>query len=227
MRLRSVLSAVALAILTVSMNTSSLFAQAPVDRPAELRSGTCDALGSVVASLANLVLTEGQQQGQMGATPVEQSGTVVPLLLSDLLATDHALVVQRSPQDLSSVACGVIGGALNPDGTLAIGMSGVNGSGLSGVAYFTPIIEFDNLLITILLTGGETTAPTTVEAPVETEAVAEVPADTGETAVAANEAGLTKEVVYENPANIVVSTNEGNSGSSGNPVVEEEENANQ
>jgi hypothetical protein len=227
MRLRSVLAAIGLVIAMASIHAPSLFAQAAVDRPAELRTGTCDALGSVVASLANLVLTEGQQQGQMGATPVEQSGTVAPFLLSDLLASEHALVVQRSPQDLSSVACGVIGGALNPDGTLAIGMSGVNGSGLSGVAYFTPIIEFDNLLITILLTGGETTAPTTVEAPVVTEAVVEAPAETGETAVAANEAGLTKEVVYENPANIVVSTNEGNSGSSGNPIVEEEENTNQ
>ena len=214
MRLRSVLSAVVLVILTMSMNAPSLFAQSPVDRPAELRTGTCDALGSVVATLANLVMTQGQQQGQMGATPVEQSGTVVPLTLDALLAADHALVVQRSPQDLSSVACGGIGGALNPDGTLAIGMNGVNGSGLSGVAYFTPIVEFDNMLITILLTGSETTAPTTVEAPIASDELAAVPADTGEPAAVANEAGLTKEVIYENPANIVVSTNEGVSGGS-------------
>ena len=51
---------------------------------------------------------------------------------------------------------------MNPDGTLAIGMLGMNGSGLSGVAYFTPIDTVGSTLVTILLVDdGE---PVTVSA---------------------------------------------------------------
>ena len=64
------------------------------------------------------------------------------------------------------VACGDVGGALNPDGTLAVGMLGMNGSGLSGVAYFTPIDTFANTLVTVLLVGGS--GPVTVSATDET-----------------------------------------------------------
>ena len=60
------------------------------------------------------------------------------------------------------VSCGHIGGALNPDGTLAVGMQAMNGSGLSGVAYFTPIDAFSNTLVTVLLVGGS--GPETVSA---------------------------------------------------------------
>ena len=59
------------------------------------------------------------------------------------------------------VACGDVGGTRNPDGTLAVGMVGMNGSGLSGIVYFTPNQGFDNILITILLVGGEAPAATT------------------------------------------------------------------
>jgi hypothetical protein len=65
------------------------------------------------------------------------------------------------------VACGEIGGTLNPDGTLAIGMRSMNGSGLSGIAYFTPNPGFDNILITILLVSDGAAAaaePASVEA---------------------------------------------------------------
>jgi hypothetical protein len=155
-----------LVAVTVSSHTSHVLAQAaPVDRPAEIRGGSCGGLGEVLVPLAHLVLTAGEQQGQTGAVPVEQSGTVVPFHLSDLLSANHAIVVQHSPEQSGVlVACGDIGGALNPDGTLAVGMAGVNGSGLSGVAYFTPIDAFENLLVTVLLVGGETESVTTAAA---------------------------------------------------------------
>jgi len=141
-----------LLLAAVAVTTPSAQAQAtPVDRPAELRDGTCSGLGDVVAPLANLVITEGDLQGQTSATPVEQSGTVVQFAIVDFLVADHAVVVRESPQDSMVVACGDVGGAMNPDGTLAVGMLGINGSGLSGVAYFTPIDTFDNTLVTILL----------------------------------------------------------------------------
>jgi hypothetical protein len=141
---------------------AALAQTAAVDRPAELRGGTCGSLGEVVVPLANLVITSGDLQGQTGATPVEQSGTVVQFAIADFLAANHVVVVRESPAVSTVVACGDVGGALNPDGTLAVGMLGMNGSGLSGVAYFTPIDTFANTLVTVLLVGGS--EPVTVSA---------------------------------------------------------------
>jgi hypothetical protein len=154
MRLHTAFATAILVVAAAFGSAAGAVAQSStIDRPAELRLGTCANLGDVVVPLANLVFTTGEAQGQLGATPVEQSGTVVPYKLDDLLATDHSVVVLQSPQDTVFVACGEVGGAINPDGTLAIGMRDMSGSGLSGVAYFTPIYEVDSLLITILLVG--------------------------------------------------------------------------
>ena len=163
MPLRSLLAVVLVILeLTTATTPATLAQTSAVDRPAELRGGTCDSLGEVVAPLANLVFASGDPQGQTVATPVEQSGTVVQFGISDFLASNHVVVVRESPAVNTVVACGHVGGALNPDGTLAVGMQGVNGSGLSGVAYFTPIDTFSNTLVTILLVGGSN--PETVSA---------------------------------------------------------------
>ncbi len=161
MRLRAMLIFCGLAALAAAA-PATLAQTASVDRPAEVRGGTCDSLGEVVATLAHLVITIGDPQGQ-AATPVEQSGTVVPFAVSDFLDSNHAVVVQQSPQASAIVACGEVGGALNPDGTLAVGMRSMNGSGLSGVAYFTPIDTFANTLVTILLVDNSATTTTTVD----------------------------------------------------------------
>ena len=154
---------VVLSFAVVAATTPSTLAQTDsVDRPAELHGGTCDSLGEVVVPLANLVITSGDVQGQTSATPVEQSGTVVQYAISDFLASNHVVVVRESDAVSTVVACGHIGGALNPDGTLAVGMLGTNGSGLSGVAYFTPIDTFSNTLVTVLLVGSS--GPETVSA---------------------------------------------------------------
>ena len=154
MPLRLVLATVSLLVAAACGSGAALAQTYLVERPAAIHGGTCGGLGEVVQPLANLVISVGDPQGQEGATPVEQSGTVVPFKVDDLLATDHAVIVQKSPQESGEiVACGEIGGVLNPDGTLAVGMRGVNGSGLSGVAYFTPIDTFQNTLVTILLVG--------------------------------------------------------------------------
>src|SRR5215204_3080352 len=167
MPLRSLLTVVFVIVgLTTATTPATLAQTSAVDRPAELRGGTCDSLGEVVAPLANLVFASGDPQGQTVATPVEQSGTVVQFGISDFLASDHVVVVRESPAVNTVVACGDVGGALNPDGTLAVGMLGMNGSGLSGVAYFTPIDTFANTLVTVLLVGGS--GPVTVSATDET-----------------------------------------------------------
>jgi hypothetical protein len=164
---------VILSFAVIAATTPSTLAQtSSVDRPAELRGGTCGSLGEVVVPLANLVIASGDPQGQTGATPVEQSGTVVQFAIADFLASNHVVVVRESPAVSTVVACGDVGGALNPDGTLAVGMLGMNGSGLSGVAYFTPIDTFANTLVTVLLVGGS--EPVTVSATDATGAGEEV-----------------------------------------------------
>src|SRR5215212_2981274 len=161
LRLLLAIAVVMLALATAT-TPATLAQTSSVDRPAELRGGTCDGLGEVVVPLANLVYASGDLQGMTGATPVEQSGTVVQFAIADFLASNHVVVVRESPTVSTVVACGHIGGALNPDGTLAVGMLGTNGSGLSGVAYFTPIDTFSNTLVTVLLVGSS--GPETVSA---------------------------------------------------------------
>ena len=175
MTLRRIAIILSLAVATAAAATPALAETSAVNRPAEVRLGTCADLGDVVAPLANLVFTMGDPQGQLEATPVEQSGTVVQFTIADFLAANHAVVVQESPQVTHLVACGEVGGALNPDGTLAVGMRGMNGSGLSGIAYFTPIDTVQNTLVTVLLVsdGG---APTIVEEVTADEAPAPAPA---------------------------------------------------
>jgi hypothetical protein len=167
MSLRTVAALIGLTAMTLLATPLAALAQpAPVSRPAELRIGTCASPGELVMALANLVISLGDPQGQTGATPVEQSGTVVPSTVDELLAANHVVTVLKSAEEREViVACGEVGGTLNPDGTLAIGMSGMNGSGLSGITYFTPNPGFDNTLITILLVpaGSVTTESGAVE----------------------------------------------------------------
>ena len=166
MGLRMLLTSIAfLGAVAGALSVPATAAQpASVNRPAELRSGTCAGPGELVFGLANVVLTAGDPQGESGAVPVEQSGTVVPYTLSELLAASHAIFVMRSASEEVVVACGEIGGAINPDGTLGVGLRSIGASGVSGVAYFTPIDTFSNLLITILLVSDESAATTIVDA---------------------------------------------------------------
>jgi hypothetical protein len=136
----------ALLLLAASLAPiSSVGAQTlTVDRPAELRIGTCAEMGDLVHTLSHLMVTSGDPLGQENATPVEQSFTIVPFTVSQLVEANHV-------ESSEVVACGEIGGVMNPDGTLAAGMRSMNGSGLSGVAYFTPNPGYQSSLVTILL----------------------------------------------------------------------------
>lgn len=152
MRLKSlVMTGLALGTLFATAAVSQ--AQAVIiNRPAELRLGTCANVGELVQTLTHLTVTEGDALGQENAAPVEQSFTIVPYTVPQLLDVNHVVTVQAAEETPDEqVACGEIGGAMNPDGTLAAGMLSMNGSGLSGVVYFTPNPGYESTLITILL----------------------------------------------------------------------------
>lgn len=161
MRRRAIVVAIAVAASAVVPAASGSRAQeAPVQRPAEIRTGTCASLGQVVAPLSPLIVPGGEAQGQTDATPVAQSVTDVPILLADLLATGHIVVVQESPEASGTpVACGEIGGALADDGTLAAGVNPIEGSKLSGIAYFAPTRKEDGTTVTLLLVDERANRP--------------------------------------------------------------------
>lgn len=128
------------------------YAQDTVQRPAEIRSGSCASIGESVAPLENVVGPGGDEVGTAGATPVEQSVTVVPQLLPDLLAGGYVVVVDKSLEEPGTLAaCGVIGGMLAEDGTLAVGINPMEGSRLDGVAYFSPKRDDSGTTVTLLL----------------------------------------------------------------------------
>jgi hypothetical protein len=128
------------------------YAQDAVQRPAELRSGSCASIGDPVAHLDNVVAPGGDEVGPAGATPVEQSVTVVPQLLPDLMAGGYIIVVDKSIDEPGTpAACGVVGGAVAEDGTLAVGISPMEGSRLDGVAYFAPKRDDSGTTVTLLL----------------------------------------------------------------------------
>lgn len=139
-----------------------------VDRPAELRLGTCAEMGELVHTLSHLMVSSGDLLGQENATPVEQSFTIVPFTVSQLVETNHVVAVQASPESSEVVACGEIGGVMNPDGTLAAGMRSMNGSSLSGVAYFTPNPGYESSLVTVLLVSETMPADPSVGGVTET-----------------------------------------------------------
>ena len=132
MRLRTLLGAACVVIAATASCVSAVAQDSVMERPADIRAGSCASVGEVVTPLAPLVVPHGETVGQEGASPVEQSVTELPLLLTDLLSENSAIAVHASPDAVGTpIACGEIGGALAADGSLSVGlqaMSAVNAS---------------------------------------------------------------------------------------------------
>ena len=130
------------ALLGAVPSEAAAFAQtAPVDRQAQVRTGTCDAAdaGEVVVELATPSAPTGDSAGPAQATRAQSSYTEVSVGLPELLASDHAITISSNPDDPQAiVACGEIGGPLDGQGALAIGLRPVGGSGIAGIAYLAP-----------------------------------------------------------------------------------------
>ena len=153
MRRLSVVIALSLAVAAFALGSPLAAQTSSQEHPAEIRAGACANAGDVVAPLANVVVPAGDDQ--TGAAPIGQSYSVVPVPLADLLGSAHMLVVYASPQEATvPAACNDIGGALGPDGALALALNPVNGSKAEGVAYFAPTQSGDGTAVTLLLTGS-------------------------------------------------------------------------
>lgn len=115
-------------------------------RPAHVHVGTCETLGEVIAPLTDLTLAGGGTgTGDIisptgtSAIPAEYSFSTVPLTIDDMLASDHAINVHFSPENVGTyIACGTIGGPVDANGSLVIGLRELNESGFTGIAVLSP-----------------------------------------------------------------------------------------
>lgn len=112
---------------------------ADASRPAHIHTGSCDEVGEVVVPLENLVLPTGTAAGHTDAVLAETSFTSVPLTLDAILAEDHVVNVHMSADEIDVyIACGEIGGVLDANGALVIGLAEQDGSGYEGIAFLSP-----------------------------------------------------------------------------------------
>lgn len=125
-------------------------------RPAHIHTGTCDAVGEVVAPLADLVSPTGDALGQATAVTAETSFTSVPLTLDQILAAEHVVNVHLAADDIDVyIACGEIGGVLDANGALVIGLSEQGNSGFSGIAFLSPGSDGASTDISMFIANGD------------------------------------------------------------------------
>jgi hypothetical protein len=132
--------AVVLAVLAGSFPAVSGQAQGgSPPRPSHIHNGDCNELGEVIQPLNPLTAPTGQVVGNADAVVAEAAFTVVPQTLQELLATKHAIKVHLSKEQIQTyLACGDIGGVVDADGALIIGLQEVGSSGYTGIAYLAP-----------------------------------------------------------------------------------------
>jgi hypothetical protein len=138
MRIRILLTIFAL-IMSASGTNVAVAQEAPAPLPANVVSGTCDAPGEVSFPLAPLAVPGGEQAGATGAISAASAYSLVPASIGDLLAGGFAIQV-REPGHGETIACGEIGGTLDANGALTIGIASKNLSGYSGIAYLAPAV---------------------------------------------------------------------------------------
>lgn len=117
----------------------SLAQEVSPPRPSHIHIGDCDELGEVIQPLNSLTVPAGEVLGNDEAVVAEAAFTTIDIPLSELVATDHALKVHLSKEQIETyLVCGDIGGALDVDGALIVGLKELDDSGYTGIAYLVP-----------------------------------------------------------------------------------------
>lgn len=123
-------------LLTFLGGVSGLAQDASPPRPSHIHEGDCDEPGAVIQPLTSLTVPGGEVLGNSDAVVAEAAFTSIPQTLAELLAEDHSLKVHLSQEQIEIyLACGDIGGALDANGALIVGMKEQDGSGYAGIAY--------------------------------------------------------------------------------------------
>lgn len=111
-----------------------------LELPAALYAGTCDDVDEIdtAEDLNDLTILEGDVQGVADALQAASGYTLLPMSVDALLAEEHAVVVFDENDPETVIACGAIGGVLDEDRALSVGLAPVDGSGAAGIAYLAP-----------------------------------------------------------------------------------------
>jgi hypothetical protein len=118
----------------------------------EIRQGTCEEPGEVVAPLVEATVPAGEPRGNAEAMPAATSFTTIPLSLAALVASDHALVVPFPVGD-ELVACGELGGLLTEAGGLVVGIRPQGDVGISGIAFLSPSADGAQTNVSLFISG--------------------------------------------------------------------------
>lgn len=114
--------------------------------------------------------------GDAMVIPVQYSFSTVPMSIDDILASDHAINVHQSEEEMSTfIACGDLGGEPDQNGSLVIGLRELNSSGYAGIAVLSPSGSVDGSTdVSVFIAEGLVDTGMTTE---ETPATAATPAE--------------------------------------------------
>lgn len=109
-----------------------------LELPASLYDGSCTDLEASPSAepLNALIMVEGDPTGSPDAIMAASGYTEMPITVDDFLNGSFAIAVMDEQQRV--IACGDVGGVLNQDGSIAIGLAPVDDSGAAGTAYLAP-----------------------------------------------------------------------------------------
>jgi plastocyanin len=127
-------------------------------RPSHIHSGDCDELGPIIRPLTSLAVPGDDVGGNPEAVVAEAAFSSIPETLDELLAEDHAIKVHLSQERIETyLACGDLGGAVDANGALIVGLKELDGSGWTGIAYLQPAGDGTtsvSVMIAKVLPGG-------------------------------------------------------------------------
>jgi plastocyanin len=180
MRSTRVIVAIVACLLALLGGSRGLAQETSPPRPSHIHTGDCDELGAVVQPLTSLTVPGGEVSGNPEAVVAEAAFSSIPQSLPELLAKDHALKVHLSAEQIEIyLVCGDIGGTVDADGALIVGLKELDDSGYTGIAYLVPAANGGtslSVMIAKVLPGAADGGATPEAAAEETPAAA---ADTG------------------------------------------------
>jgi hypothetical protein len=121
-------------------------------RPAHIHAGTCDELGEVVFPLNDISTVDVDTLDPLGAAG--QSLSTIEASLEDVLATEHAINVHESAENIDEyIACGELVGEVT-DGGLIVELEELNASGFTGEAVLEDVGD-GTTTVSVVLTAAE------------------------------------------------------------------------
>jgi hypothetical protein len=160
LRGRAYATALALVLAIFAGTISGLVGHAQEEsppRPSHIHNGDCDELGEVVQPLTPLAVPVGDVAGNADAVVAEAAYTEIAQTLQELTAADHAVKVHLSREQIETyLACGDIGGVVDANGALIVGLKELDNSGYTGIAYLVPTSGGTSVSVMIarVLPGG-------------------------------------------------------------------------